>query len=178
MKNPEYEKLLSPTPLEFLALMAETFGPFLHKVATFNVTSFILTSLGHGFDPNGSRLPEWPAKSPVPIVADEIEVQGGGFPVAYDGELRRSEPVTKAQAAADKKVDKVQITESEWHELKNYNPPLLNTALAVKIKTHWLAGKTDHEAALLAGCSTHYARHHRLAFEKADRASNPSPISE
>lgn len=178
MENPEYERLLNPTPLEFLALMAEIVGPILHKVATFNVTSFILTSLGHGFDPDGSQLPEWPAKSPVPTIAHDVEISTGGFPVAFDGELRRSEPVTKSAAAADKKVDKVQITESEWYELKKYNPPLLNTALAVKIKTHWLAGKTDHEAALLAGCSTHYARHYRLAFEKAARASNPSPISE
>ena len=178
MKNPEYERLLSPTPLEFAALMAELFGPFLHKVATFNVTNFILTSLGHGFDPDGCRLPEWPAKQDKPTVTDDIEVSAGGFPVAYDGELRRSEPVTRAQAAAAKKVEKVEITESEWHELKNHNPPLLNVALAVKIKSHWLAGRTDHEAGVLAGCSTSYARHHRLAFEKAAKSSNPSPISE
>lgn len=176
MKNPEYDRLLSPTPLEFAALMVEIFGPFLHRVATFNVTNFILTSLGHGFDPDGSRLPEWKEK-PKPIVPDEIETHGGGFPVAYDGELRRSEPETRQQAKAKNEVEKTEITREEWEIMKVYNPPLLNIALAAKIKGYWQDGKSDKEIAPLVGYGVHYVRHHRLVFEKVAKSSNPSPIS-
>jgi len=176
MKNPEYEKLLSPTPLEFLALMAETFGPFLHKVATFNVTSFILTSLGHGFDPDGSRLPEWPEKSPVPKPIDEIELKSGGFPVAFDGELRRSEPETRPQAKAAKEVaNQSEITPEEYEMMKTYNPPLNNVALAMKIKSYWQEGKSDREIVPLVGRSESYIKHHRVIFQKASKDSNPSP---
>lgn len=176
MKNPEYERLLSPTPLEFAALMAEIFGPFLHKVATFNVTNFILTSLGHGFDPDGCRLPEWKPKEKVPE-ADEIETHGGGFPVAYDGELRRSEPETRPQAKAKNDADKTEITPEELEIMKGYNPPLLNIALAAKIKRYWQEGKTDKEIAPLVGYGVHYVRHYRLVFEKANKDPNHSPIS-
>jgi len=169
MKNPEYERLLSPTPAEFAALMAETFGPFLHKVATFNVTNFILTSLGHGFDPDGSRLPEWVQETTQPPAADDVEIKSGGFPIAFgkDG-LEYLEPPPLPQAKAEKQVqEQAEITEAEWNALKNYTPPLLNVSLARKIKTYLAEGKTDYQIGLLADCKQSYARHYRLALQRA-----------
>lgn len=170
MKNEEYEKLLSPTPFELVLFICEGIGNFMWRIAQFSPTNTIATALGHGFDPDGSILPEWEFKPDrVPIETDEVEIRSGGFPVGYgkDG-LVYAEPITKAQAVAEKKVQtQTEITAAEWDEMRNYNPPLLNIPLARKIKRYWQEGRTDHEAAVLSECSVSYAKHYRLAFEKA-----------
>lgn len=170
MKNQDYDRMLSPSPVELIVLLCEIFGGFLWRVARFSPTEFLAKMLGHGFDPDGSRLPEWELKPDRPKITeiDDIEVKGGGFPVGYDGNLIRSEPVTKAQVRAEKDAAAYdELTDAEKEALINYTPPLLNFPLARKIKRHLLEGKSDYEAALLAGCKQSYARHHRLAFQRA-----------
>jgi len=115
-------------------------------------------------------LPEWELKEDRQRITEteEIEVRGGGFPVGYDGNLIRSEPVAKAQVRAEKDVQEQEVlTDAEKEALINYTPPLLNFSLARKIKKHLRDGKSDYEAALLVGCKQSYARHHRLAFQRA-----------
>ena len=169
----DYEKLLSPSPLEFILLILEIFAQFIWRVARFSPTTHLCNMLGHGFNPEGSRLPERELKQDRPAIPEthDIEIKAGGFPVGYGKNgLEYSEPVTKAQATAERKVqDQVELTEAEWDVMKNYNPPLLNVALACKIKAHWLAGRSDKESAILADCSLSYAKHYRLAFERAAR---------
>lgn len=174
MKNDDYDKLLNPSPLELILLLCDEFGGFLWRLYRFSPTNFLASALGHGFDPDGSRLPAWELKPDRPMIpqTEEIEVKSGGFPVGFDGNLIRSEGTTKAQEAAAKQVkDQAQITDDEWKAMQNYNPPLLNIPLARKIKTYWLEGKSDYEAAVLAGCSESYAKHYRLAFQSAAKTT-------
>lgn len=172
MKNEEYEKLISPSPAEFLIWLCEGISVLVWRISNFSPTNFFASALGHGFDPDGSVLPEWelkPDRATIPH-SDEIEVKGGGFPVGFDGNLIRSEGITKAQAVAAKQAEKqVEITSEEWEALQNYTPPLLNIQLACKIKRYLGEGKSDYEVALLAGCKQSYARHYRLAFARANK---------
>lgn len=176
--TPDYDRLLTPTPAELALLLSGELYDTCRWVLRFNLTRTIARLLGRDFDPAGSRLPEWKRTSPSapPAPGDDIIIHAGGFPVGFDGAIIRSEDTTRAIATAAKTVaSQVEISPEEWQEMKTYNPPLLNVALARKIKTCWQQGKTDHEASVLAGCSLSYARHYRLAFEKASRRTDPLP---
>lgn len=171
MKNEEYERLLNPSPEEFLIWICEGIGHILYRVSQFNLTETICRILGHGFDPEGCRLPEWdykPAAAESREILDVADTEGGEqvigtFVINSNGELKYS-----TGAEVKSKVEPmVELTDAEWEEMKNYNPILLNRPLAKKLKYHWLNGASDKEAGILAGCSQSYARHHRLAFEKA-----------
>lgn len=162
---------LSPTAGEFILLLLDELYDLLLWIARFNLTKFIARIVGRSFDPEGSRLPEWnrEATTPPPDV-DDIDVSEGGYPIGFDGDLIRSEKTTKARATAEKKLEQQEeISIEEWEIMKNYNPPLLNIPLARKIKRYWREGHTDRDAAMLSGCSPSYAKHYRLAFEKAAR---------
>lgn len=174
MKNEQYDRLLSPSPAEFTLLLLELFAPLYWRIRNLRPTETIARLLGHGFDPEGSKLPPWELKGDrQPIYADETEIRDGGFAIGYGKNgLEYSEPTTKAQAKAEKTAeDRVGLTYEEREIMKAYNPPLLNIALACKIKQYWLAGHSDKEVAILTPCSRSYAKHHRLAFEKARKTT-------
>lgn len=182
-KQDHYEDRLSPSAPEFILLLLDEIYEIVLWIASFSLTRTIARITGRHWDPNGSRLPEWnyqPITTPVPEI-DGAEGTDGGFPVAFGPfGIEYSEPVSKAQVSAAQKVEAFEITPEEWAVMKAYNPPLLNIPLARKIKRYRAEGRTDHEAAALAGCSLSYARHYRLAFEKATRSTTGStpPLSD
>lgn len=169
----QYDKLLSPSAGEFVLLLLDELYDLTLWIARFNLTKLIARILGRSFDPDGSRLPEWNRKAATPPPdIDDIDVPAAGFPIGFDGDLIRSEGTTKSSVTAARMVEKQEeITTEEWGVMKNYNPPLLNIPLARKVKRYWKEGRSDHEASVLAGCSLSYAKHYRLAFEKAARAT-------
>lgn len=162
-QNPE--TLLSPTAGEFVLLLLDELYDLVVWVFSFSLTRIIARITGRHWDPEGSRLPEWKAaeETPFKIVANEyIRVEGDQFAI-YDGVVYNNARVV---GGAD---EEVQLTVAELATLQQYDPPLRNLTLARKIKRLLGEGKSDYEIALLAPCSESYAKHHRLALEKAGK---------
>lgn len=108
---------------------------------------------------------------------EETSPKDGGFAVGFDGNLIYSEPQTRAEAKGWREAQKGdEITENDYGEMLAYVPKLTNVALAKQIKPLIRRGKKDKEIAQLVGCSESYVKHYRICFERANRASNASPI--
>lgn len=151
---------------DITAALVDTF----RWITSFSLTDFLCRIMGHGFDPEGCLLPAWDYKPTAEgesrQILDVADIDGGeevigAFTVEPNGDMRY------ADAPIRKMEQMLELTDQEWEEMKDYDPPLLNRHLAKKLKYHWKNGASDREAGILAGCSVSYARHHRLAFQKA-----------
>ena len=142
----------------------------LYGIATFNYTEFLCRLLGHGFDPEGSRLPEWnidPNEQPFVVLQNEcVHPEGEGVAI-YDKVLyANAKEVSKDPWNAEI------LTQAEIMSLFNYNPKLTNTSFAKQVKHYLKMGKTDHEIAVLSKYAEKTVKHFRLALEKAYKSNN------
>lgn len=147
-------------------------------IARASPTNLIARLSGRHFDPEGCPLPEWDYNAEQAAVREILDVQEvdgveetiGGFKIGYNGEFVYSASKSKAEVKAEKEVAKpgeVKITEREWEELKNYDPPLLNIPLARKVKNYLLQDMNDREISILTGYKPATVKHYRLALQKA-----------
>lgn len=169
MKNEQYDRLLSPSPAEFTLLLLELFAPLYWRIRNLRPTETIARLLGHGFDPEASRLPEWNFDAgknaeAFRILHDEhIQQEGSGFAV-YDKVVYGNAKVTTRE-----EWENQTLTLDEVIALQQYKPPLLNTALAKQVKHYLKKGSTDREIAVLSGYAEKTIQHYRLALDKANR---------
>ena len=129
---------------------------------------------------NGTQAVEVPDKH------DWIQAKDtGGFPNTFDEKGLRhvpSESVTVAEQRMDKQAKANEIiTAQEYGEMKVYRISdtqigLHNLTLAAAIKRQWKQGKKPREIGLLVGCSESTARHYCICFERAQKASNATPL--
>ena len=112
----------------------------------------------------------------IPEQDDYFRPTEGGFAVGFDGALIYSKGETPAERKGWKNVGGTELTEQDYGEMLAYQPRLTNTTLAKQIKPLWKHGKKPREIALIVGCSESYAKHYVICFERAQRASNASPI--
>jgi len=141
----------------------------LRWIASFRLTETICRILGHGFYPEGSKLPEWnfdPGKTQeaFTILHDEhIQKEGDGFAI-YDKVVYGNATVTKREEWENER-----LTLEEVISLQQYKPALLNTALAKQVKYYLKKGSNDHAIAVLSGYAQKTVQHYRLALERASR---------
>lgn len=136
----------------------------------FDFVEFWCRCAGAGFDPNGCELPDWELKEEAPfrVVANEyVEIDGGNV-VVYDG------VVYNGKEAREK--PQMNFSQAEREALQNNDPPIRNLTLAANAKRLLAQGKSDYEIGLLVGCGQSYAKKIRLALQRANNESNPSPI--
>lgn len=112
----------------------------------------------------------------IPEQDDYFRPTEGGFAVGFDGALIYSKGETVAERKGWKNVGGTELTEQDYGEMIAYVPKLTNTTLAKQIKPLWKQGKKPRDIALMVGCSESYAKHYVICFERAQRASNASPI--
>ena len=138
-------------------------------VSRFDLTEFICRLFGAGFDPDGCKLPEWnyqPSTSngerAFEIRANEYIEANGETVAIWDGVVYKNATIKEGKSA-------VNLTQAEIEAIADYkNPTLKNLTTASGVK-EWLAkGKSDYEIGLLVGCGQSYARHYRLALQKAN----------
>lgn len=171
MKNEEYERLLSPSPAEFIIMFLEGLAGLLWRISRLQPTETIARLLGHGYYPDRSQLPEWnfnpdKAEETFRILHDQhIQQEADGIAV-YDGVVYGNAKTIKRE-----EWENEVLTQKEIAALHSYNPPLLNAALAKQVKYYLKKGHTDHEIAVLSRYKEKTIQHYRLALQKASLKS-------
>lgn len=158
------------TPLADIRDILNALWWMLYGIGTFNYTEFVCRLLGHGFDPEGSRLPEWnidPNAPPFVVLPNECVHPDGEGVAIYDKVL-----YTNAKEVSKDPWSAEVLTQAEIISLFNYNPKLTNTSFAKQVKHYLRLGKTDHEIAVLSKYAEKTVKHFRLALEKAYKSNN------
>lgn len=137
-------------------------------------THWLAAALGHGFDPDGGDLPEWPeTKKPtaplksngreIPLDKRVFKLSGseGGF-----GFLSHPVPGANGKKAGEVAV----LTERENGEAVQYakTQKLKNEELLALVKRLKLEGKSAAEIAQVTGYSVSYIEKHSAALSRAD----------
>jgi len=127
----------------------------------------------------------WNGADPVEVPeADEtIEIKEGGHPWGWAGEWLYDNGTTIATKEGNAALEKAGITAQDYGEMLVYRVSkeqvgLYNITLAGQIKPHWRQGKKPKEIGLLVGCSESTARHYCICFERSQKASNATPLSQ
>ncbi len=157
-----------PTTLDDLRLIRDTLIDTARWIGRMRPTEAICRLLGHGFYPDGSRLPEWnfdagKTENFQILHNEHIEPEGEGFAV-YDGVIYGNAKVERKEEWQSE-----HLTQNEVVALLQYKPPLLNTALAKQVKYYLKRKSSDREIAVLSGYAEKTIQHYRLALEKASR---------
>lgn len=139
----------------------------LRWITSFRLTETICRLLGHGFDPEGCKLPEWdykPATAEAFTILENEHVQPEGEEgyAVYDGVV-----YANAKVVSREPWEEIRLSAAEIVTMQQYRPALRNLILAKKIKYLLSQGKSDDQIAPLVGYAITYVKHYRLAFERA-----------
>ena len=146
---------------------------------------------GHGFDPNGCKLPAFKPKSEnrakLPeqpkkvsdLVDDDLLTDEEMYDWRYYGtgketaaRIAKMKTETRKSKAVvidfdEMPADMYGITEREYGEMKAYNPPLNNLKLASQIKAMKAKGQTLADIAAQLGQAEMTVRHYSSALFRA-----------
>lgn len=127
----------------------------------------IVGMLGNKFDPDGCQLPSFsaPKRPAATVPKKEVKADAGGDWVGWDGGKLHSEG---GKAITDNYED-YGLTEREYGEMIEYDPPLRNLDLASRIKRKKAEGLTLKEIARDLKRDEQTVKHYSSALYRASK---------
>ncbi len=142
---------------------------FIHNMLE-DVATLAVSISGNEFKPDGCRLPSFAPPKPPPtakVPKKEEKKNKGGFWVGFDGQNIYDEGSNKV--SDDDNPGSYGITEREYGEMLNYDPPLRNLELAAKVKAAKERGVSLADFANGRNESLSLIKHYSAALSRANR---------
>lgn len=132
-----------------------------------SVALFFVELSGSKFDPDGCQLPSFsaPSRPAAKVPKKEVKADTGGDWVGWDGGKLHSEG---SKAITDNYED-YGLTEREYGEMREYDPPLRNLDLASRIKRKKADGLTLKEIARDLKRDEQTVKHYSSALYRASK---------